>query len=150
MSSNIPWEVKIETSKIKQYEFLVFLTGSVTLSLEVLASRIMTPFFGVSLYIWSGILSITLVFLALGYRLGGNVAAKKSKSTIEYLFLATPIASALAIAISAVLYPFSFPWLSQTNLIFGSFVGATLLLALPLIALSAMNPLSYCLAMIWS
>ncbi len=31
--------------------------------------------------------------------------------------------------------------MSQTNLIFGSFVGATLLLALPLIALSAMNPL---------
>ncbi len=27
--------------------------------MELLASRIMTPYFGVSLYIWSGILSIT-------------------------------------------------------------------------------------------
>ncbi len=120
---------------------MIFLTGAVTLSLEVLASRIMTPFFGVSLYIWSGILSITLVFLALGYRLGGTVSVKLSRSSAELVFLATPIASALAMALSALLYPFAFPYLSQVNLIAGSFIGATLLLALPLIALSAMNPL---------
>ena len=40
--------------KMRRYEILIFFTGSVTLSLEVLASRIMTPYFGVSLYIWSG------------------------------------------------------------------------------------------------
>jgi len=43
--------------------------------------------------------------------------------------------------LAALLYPVIFPSLSQVNLIFGSFVGATILLALPLIALSAMNPL---------
>ena len=101
----------------------------------------MTPFFGVSLYIWTGILSITLVFLAVGYRLGGKISEKKSLVSSEHLFLATPIASAVAIAISSALYPLVFPWLSQINLIIGSFIGATLLLALPLIALSAMNPL---------
>ncbi len=101
----------------------------------------MTPFFGVSLYIWAGILSITLVFLAVGYRLGGSISEKKSQVSSEHLFLATPIASAVAIAISSTLYPLVFPWLSQINLIAGSFLGATLLLALPLIALSAMNPL---------
>lgn len=131
----------ISKSQMKKYELLVFLTGALTLSLEVLASRIMTPYFGVSLYIWSGILSITLVFLAFGYRAGGIVAAKLPASATEYLFLATPIASAFAILVSALLYPFAFPFLSQANLILGSFVGATLLLALPLIGLSAMNPL---------
>ena len=35
---------------MRRYELLIFLTGAVTLSLEVLASRIMTPYFGVSLY----------------------------------------------------------------------------------------------------
>ena len=49
-----------------KFEALIFATGAVILSLEVLASRIMTPYFGVSLYIWSGILSITLTFLAIG------------------------------------------------------------------------------------
>ena len=51
--------------KIMLFEALIFATGAVTLSLEVLASRIMTPYFGVSLYIWAGILSITLAFLAV-------------------------------------------------------------------------------------
>ena len=46
---------------------IIFTTGGAILALELLASRIMTPYFGVSLFIWSGILSITLVSLALGY-----------------------------------------------------------------------------------
>ena len=40
---------------------IIFVTGGAILALELLASRILTPYFGVSLYIWSGILSITLV-----------------------------------------------------------------------------------------
>ena len=35
--------------RLRQYEAVIFITGAVTLSLEVLASRIMTPYFGVSL-----------------------------------------------------------------------------------------------------
>ena len=53
---------------MRKYEALIFTTGAVTLSLELLASRIMTPYFGVSLYIWSGILSITLTFHHKIYR----------------------------------------------------------------------------------
>lgn len=124
-----------------RYEVLIFLTGAVTLSLEVLASRIMTPYFGVSLYIWSGILSITLVFLAIGYQLGGKASQIWSRDTVEYAFLGAPLVSAIFITLSTLLYPMLFPWLSQMNLIAGSFIGASLILALPLIALSAMNPL---------
>ena len=126
---------------MKKYEILIFATGAITLALEVLASRIMTPYFGVSLYIWSGILSITLTFLAVGYRWGGHLSAKLSETSLETLILATPIASAAAMGVATIVYPFAFPALSQINLIAGSFIGATLFLALPLVALSAMNPL---------
>lgn len=126
---------------MKKYEYLIFATGAVTLALEVLASRIMTPYFGVSLYIWTGILSITLTFLAIGYNLGGWISRRAAEGSLEGIFLAAPVLSAASIAVSAALYPVLFPPLSQANLIVGSFVGATLLLALPLIALSAMNPL---------
>jgi len=37
---------------------IIFLTGAGTLALELLSSRVLTPLFGVSLYIWSSILSI--------------------------------------------------------------------------------------------
>ena len=51
--------------------FAIFVTGAAILALQLLASRIMAPFFGVSLYIWTGILSITLLCLASGYYVGG-------------------------------------------------------------------------------
>jgi len=69
--------------RLKQYEALIFITGAVALSLEVLASRIMTPYFGVSLYIWAGILSITLIFLALGYQLGVKVIETPGKDYVS-------------------------------------------------------------------
>ncbi len=43
------------------FEAVVVFTGGAILALEVLASRIMTPYFGVSLLIWTSILSTTLV-----------------------------------------------------------------------------------------
>ncbi len=101
----------------------------------------MTPFFGVSLYIWAGILSITLTFLAVGYYLGGRLSQRFQDDGLEILFLAAPAASALSIALATALYPVLFPLLSELDLILGSFAGAFLLLALPLVALSAMNPM---------
>jgi predicted membrane-bound spermidine synthase len=101
----------------------------------------MTPYFGVSLYIWAGILSITLTFLAVGYYLGGRLSQRSDKESLETLFLAAPAFSAMSIAVATALYPVVFPLLSGFNLIIGSFVGGFLLLALPLMALSAMNPM---------
>ncbi len=124
-----------------RYEGFIFLTGAVALALEVLSSRIMTPYFGVSLFIWSGILSITLAFLALGYYLGGRVAAGKSQQQLLTLYLAGPAAASVAIGVAALVYPPVFPLLLQVNLVLGSFIGGAILLALPLVALSAMNPL---------
>jgi hypothetical protein len=51
---------------------IIFITGAAILALELLASRILTPYFGVSIFIWTGILSITLVALAAGYWAGGR------------------------------------------------------------------------------
>src|SRR5207249_11111380 len=105
---------------------LIFLTGAVALSLEVLASRIMTPYFGVSLYIWSGILSITLVFLALGYQLGGLLSADRDAARLELLLLAAPVASSAGIAVECALYPAVLPALSRFDLVLGSFMAAIL------------------------
>jgi spermidine synthase len=125
----------------RQYEALIFITGAVTLSLEVLASRIMTPYFGVSLYIWAGILSITLIFLALGYQFGGQISQRRDKNRLPYALLAAPLWAALSIVLATAIYPVVFPLLTRINLILASFLGGTILLALPLVVLSAMNPL---------
>ena len=132
--------------RLRQFEVLIFITGAVTLSLEVLASRIMTPYFGVSLYIWAGILSITLIFLALGYQLGGRFSLRRGKEALSYSLLAAPLWAGFSIVAAAAVYPMVFPFLATINLIVASFLGGIILLALPLVVLSAMNPLLIALA----
>jgi spermidine synthase len=123
------------------YLCLIFVTGAVVLSLELITSRILAPFFGVSLYIWTAILSITLTFLALGYQLGGWLTAKVKEEHHDALLLYIPILSTLFIFLSCLLYPVVFPALSGFGLIMGSFIGSFILLAFPLVLLSSVNPI---------
>jgi spermidine synthase len=132
---------KAQPQRFRRYEALIFITGAVTLSLEVLASRIMTPYFGVSLYIWAGILSITLIFLALGYQFGGQISQRRDQDGLQRILLAAPLWAALSIVLATAIYPVVFPLLTRINLILASFLGGIILLALPLVVLSAMNPL---------
>lgn len=126
----------------------IFVTGGSVLALELLGSRIMTPYFGVSLYIWTGILSITLISLSLGYYLGGRLASRitkagisNSKGKLEYLFCLMPAISSIAIGLSCLAYPSLFFILSQQGLVVGSFLASIILLFIPLIATSSMNPI---------
>ena len=120
---------------------LIFFTGAVVLSLELLASRILTPFFGVSLYIWTSILAVTLIFLALGYQLGGWITSKINKEYYIDLFIFIPFLSSVFILLSILLYPYILPKLIGVNLLLGSFIGSFLLLSIPLVLLSALNPI---------
>jgi spermidine synthase len=124
---------------------VIFISGAAILALELLASRIMTPYFGVSLYIWTGILSITLVALALGYRLGGKLASRAVSAApaarLLQLYALMPAIAAIAIVIACLVYPRAFVSFAATNLVLGAFSAGVVLLFVPLIATSAMNPL---------
>jgi spermidine synthase len=122
---------------------MIFISGGAILALELLASRVMTPYFGVSLYIWTGILSITLIALAAGYWGGGKLANSRNRtpaSLIE-LFALMPTVAAIGIVAACLIYPFVFVPLAGVSLVGGSFIACLLLLAIPLVATSAMNPL---------
>ena len=124
-----------------KYLSLIFFTGAVILSLELLASKILTPFFGVSLYIWTAILSVTLIFLAIGYQFGGWMASKIDSKYYEELFIFIPFISSFFILVSTLIYPLLLPKLVGLNLLIGSFIGSFILLSIPLVLMSAMNPL---------
>lgn len=121
---------------------LIFTTGGAILALELLASRIMTPYFGVSLYIWTGILSITLVSLALGYWWGGRLAAGGvTPGRLGRLFALMPALAGIAIVAACLVYPHAFHSLALWSLAGGAFIACLLLLLVPLVLTSAMNPL---------
>lgn len=119
----------------------IFLTGAAILALQLIASRVLAPFFGVSLYIWTGILAITLLCLAFGYGYGSHFTRRAPRHTMVFTFYLLPAIAALAIALSTAVYPIMLGPLARLDLLLGSFVAATLLLAVPLVALSALNPL---------
>lgn len=122
---------------------VIFISGGAVLALEMLASRIMTPYFGVSLYIWTGILSITLVALAVGYWTGGKLANSRrmSAASLLELFGLMPALAALFIVCACLIYPFTFASLAAWSVVGGAFVACLIFLAAPLVAASAMNPL---------
>ena len=51
-----------------------FLAGAVLLSVEIAASRVLSPFFGNSLFVWGALIGVVLAGLAVGYWVGGTLA----------------------------------------------------------------------------
>lgn len=131
----------MEKNNINKLLSIIFVTGAIVLSLELLASRILLPFFGSSIYIWTSILSVTLIFLAFGYQLGGWITSKVNSNYYEELFIFIPFVSAIFILISTLAYPILLPYLLNFNLLAGCFIGSSLLLAIPLILMSSLNPI---------
>ena len=122
---------------------VIFISGAAILALELLASRVMAPYFGVSLYIWTGILSITLVALAAGYWFGGRFANARhaTPAALIKVYALLPAIAAAGMVGACLMYPFVFVPLAEWSLIGGAFVACVLLLGIPLVAASAMNPL---------
>lgn len=52
----------------------VFLSGAAVMVVEVMGTRIIGPVFGVGLFVWSALLTVTLSALAIGYYTGGRIA----------------------------------------------------------------------------
>lgn len=55
----------------------VFLTGAVTMIYELAGSRVIGPYFGTSIYVWTSLIGIILGSLSLGYYWGGKLADLK-------------------------------------------------------------------------
>ncbi len=58
--------------------------GALVMVIEVLGSRVLGPFFGVSLFVWTSLITVTLVALALGYAAGGFLSDRKSDPAYLY------------------------------------------------------------------
>jgi predicted membrane-bound spermidine synthase len=54
-----------------------FLEGSALMAAEILSAKIMAPYYGNSLVVWTSVFVCTLSGLALGYYFGGKLSAKE-------------------------------------------------------------------------
>lgn len=80
---------------------VAFLSGGVLLGLEIVASRILAPYFGNSVYVWGSLISVFLLALSIGYWLGGVQADRRPSLVVLANILAS---AAVCILILPLVY----------------------------------------------
>lgn len=68
----------------KVYYLTSFVAGGVLLACELLVAKLISPYFGASLYVWAATIGTTLTGLALGYYYSGNLSEKPSIQKILF------------------------------------------------------------------
>jgi len=71
-------------------EITVFVCGAVVMIFELVGSRVLAPYFGTSIFVWTSLIGVILGSLSLGYYWGGKIADKKAslKGLSVIIFLA--------------------------------------------------------------
>jgi spermidine synthase len=116
----------------------VFTTGAAVLILEVLATRILAPYFGNTIYTVSSILGIVLFALSLGYYLGGKGADRYPSAlpfygTITLAGVFTLLIHAFAISLLPALQ-------GSVSIRLGPMIAASGLFFLPAFLLGLLSP----------
>lgn len=74
--------VIINDMKNRTLEYTVFLSGAVIMTLEIVGSRVLAPYLGTSLYVWTSLIGVILASLSFGYWFGGRLADKEARLDI--------------------------------------------------------------------
>ncbi|NQY66195.1 MAG: fused MFS/spermidine synthase [Flavobacteriales bacterium] len=114
---------------------LAFIEGSAVMALELLGARLITPLYGTSLLMWTILLSVTLLGLAIGYFIGGWVSQKKTK--IDNLLCVFFAIASIGIVLAPVIAKSALLATSDLGLYIGCFTAASLLILIPLAALGS-------------
>jgi len=114
----------------------VALTGGAVMVLELLGTRIVGPFYGVSLYVWSSLIAVTMIALALGYFVGGWCADRLPRLRLAHLLVLAALGTLLVPLLGGVVLPASEPLGMRA----GAFFSTLALFLLPLTALGMASP----------
>jgi spermidine synthase/MFS family permease len=81
-------------------EAIAFISGASIMAIEIVASRIMSPYFGNSIVVWTSLIGVILAALSYGYWKGGRLADKTPTFKTLSAILASGAALTALIAIT--------------------------------------------------
>jgi predicted membrane-bound spermidine synthase len=123
--------------------FTVFASGMTTLAAELAAGRLIGNVFGTSNLVWASIIGLILIYLALGYFLGGKWADRNPTPGAMYRilawgaftiglvpYIAGPVLRSAATAFEAL----------SVGIMAGSFIAVLILFSVPITLLGMISP----------
>jgi len=121
----------------------VFIGGVSTLGVELSASRLLAPFFGTSQLIWANVIGLTLIYLTIGYRLGGQLVDRRpDERLLATIMLVAGLLTAFIPLVARPILQWSATAFSSfsVGVFFGSLFGVLLLFSAPIILLGMVSP----------
>jgi len=122
---------------------LVFVGGAGSLATEMAGARLLAPYFGASNIVWANVIGLILLYLSVGYWLGGKLADRHpNERSLAIVVLVAGGSVALLPFVTKPLFAAAgdaFADLSAGAFI-GSFLGTMLMFAIPVTALGAVTP----------
>jgi spermidine synthase len=133
----------------KYLYFAVFASGMTTLAVELTAGRLLGNIFGTSNLIWASIIGLILIYLTVGYFLGGWWADRSPYLRTMYLIMAwgafliglVPIVANPVLRFAAD----AFDQL-EIGILLGAFTGVLILFSVPVTLLGTISPFAIRLA----
>jgi len=120
-------------------EIAAFIVGAIVMILEIVGSRILAPYLGISIYVWSSLIGIILGSLSLGYWWGGRLADRKSeKKILSNLIFISAFFIGLTVLIKTPVLLLIATFIPDIRL--GSLIAVTLLFAPATIFLATVTP----------
>ena len=122
---------------------LVLVSGMTSLALEMCAERLMEPYFGTSLIVWASLIGLILIYLTVGYFIGGRLADRyPSEQVLCIITAAAALATSLIPLVSQQILQWSVTGLEQVSvsIFLSSLVGTILLFAVPVTLLGIVSP----------
>ncbi|OGY41862.1 MAG: hypothetical protein A2Y82_05400 [Candidatus Buchananbacteria bacterium RBG_13_36_9] len=138
----------LEENKMKKIYLLVlaFTSGMTIMAVEISASRLIAPYFGTSTFVWTNIIGVIMVALALGYYLGGKLA--DTLADFKMLLKICLSASLILLIIPFLTGPLV-DFITKNIIVFksasffifgGSLITVSILFILPIILLGMVSP----------
>jgi spermidine synthase len=141
--------VNLQWSNNAYLYLCVFVSGMSTLAIELSASRLLGNVFGTSNIVWANVIGLILLYLSVGYFVGGRWADRSPYPATFYRILlwgaflsalvplvARPVLSVAATAMAT----------ANAGVAGGSFISVLILFAVPVVLLGCVSPFAIRLA----
>jgi len=117
---------------------VVFFTGACVLIIELVATRILSPYYGNTIFTVTSVITIVLAALSVGYYYGGKLADKHPS---EKLFYSIILFSGLGVLFLHLLNLYVLPLLGyELSIITGPIISSVVLFFFPSFLLGMLSP----------